>query len=161
MLVSYREQLSCMIKYIPQSACMSSSGLNQTCLCTNESFNNQVAVCASQRCTVKEVLSEWLRVTRRIPNHRRSDAKRFFDCVWPAGQGPFGGDDHLQPIFRWFGMGFFYNQDCHSTHHSREDSLLGRLDDGRYRGMLTLEGHGINTDRLAGLASSDHVCASP
>lgn len=49
--------LECMIEYIPQSACMTADGLNQTCVCTDEALNNDIRACAVQSCTVKEMLS--------------------------------------------------------------------------------------------------------
>lgn len=51
------EQLTCMTELIPQSSCMTESGLNQTCLCTNVALNDQIGLCASQGCTVKELLT--------------------------------------------------------------------------------------------------------
>lgn len=49
--------LECMIEYIPQSACVTSDGLNQTCVCIDEGLNYDIEVCARQSCTVKEMLS--------------------------------------------------------------------------------------------------------
>ena len=49
--------LDCMIKYIPQSACITADGLNQTCVCTDEALNEEIKICAAQSCTVKEMLS--------------------------------------------------------------------------------------------------------
>lgn len=45
-----------MIELIPESSCVAESGLNQTCLCTDVALNDQIASCASQSCTVKELL---------------------------------------------------------------------------------------------------------
>lgn len=49
--------LECMVEYIPQSACITADGLNQTCVCTDEALNYDIRVCAVQSCTVKEMLS--------------------------------------------------------------------------------------------------------
>lgn len=49
--------LNCMVELIPQSACVTADGLNQTCLCTDLGLNQEISVCAVKTCTVKEMLS--------------------------------------------------------------------------------------------------------
>ena len=46
-----------MTELIPQTSCVTAEGLDQTCVCTNRELNEQITMCASQRCLVKELLS--------------------------------------------------------------------------------------------------------
>ncbi|KAF6801207.1 CFEM domain-containing protein [Colletotrichum sojae] len=46
--------VSCIIKALPQSPC---TGMNQTCLCADPVFNDDVAACLKTGCTVREQLN--------------------------------------------------------------------------------------------------------
>lgn len=46
-----------MIEYLPNSACVTTAGLNRTCVCTDTTLKNQIQLCSSQTCTVTELLS--------------------------------------------------------------------------------------------------------
>jgi len=46
-----------MTELIPESSCSTASGLNQTCLCTNTVLNQQITLCASETCTIRELLT--------------------------------------------------------------------------------------------------------
>ncbi|KAE9579566.1 hypothetical protein CGMCC3_g4409 [Colletotrichum fructicola] len=46
--------VACIIDALPQSPC---SGLNQTCLCADPVFNEEVSGCVKQGCTVSEALN--------------------------------------------------------------------------------------------------------
>ncbi|EQB48933.1 hypothetical protein CGLO_11775 [Colletotrichum gloeosporioides Cg-14] len=47
-------EVACIIDALPQSPC---SGLNQTCLCADPVFNEEVSGCVKQGCTVSEALN--------------------------------------------------------------------------------------------------------
>ncbi|KAF5507921.1 putative serine esterase [Colletotrichum aenigma] len=47
-------EVACIIDALPQSPC---SGLNQTCLCADPVFNEEVSACVKQGCTVSEALN--------------------------------------------------------------------------------------------------------
>lgn len=70
--------LECMVEYIPQSSCMTTDGLNQTCVCSNEALNLNVTICAQKACTVKELLSMF--PLRMGPTYTDKDDSNY-ECV--------------------------------------------------------------------------------
>lgn len=54
---SNMQQLTCMTELIPTSSCVTEAGLDQTCLCTDVVLNQQITLCASGTCTIRELLT--------------------------------------------------------------------------------------------------------